>query len=361
MADKSSIFNFGAGPACLPKQVLDKIKSDIPNWKDGISVMEIGHRSEPFMEILASAEDKLRSLLNIPENFHVLFMHGGARAQFSAIAMNLFHQSNVGDYIVTGHWSKEALQECARYMPVNIIADGETVRFKNIPKIDPQSISDAAKYVYYADNETIQGIEFHDAPTIDRLLIADVTSSILSKPIEWPKHALVFASAQKNLGIAGVTVVIVRKDLLDHIHPLTPSVLNYDVIAKSQSLYNTLPVFATYVMELVLNWVEQQGGIDYFENKAKTLSKQLYECIDNSKLFVNDIDASVRSRLNIPFSLSNAALDQVFLEQASQRHLLALKGHRAAGGCRASIYNAMPNEGVEHLIAFMKHFENENS
>lgn len=356
-----SVFNFGAGPACLPQAVLRQIKNDIPDWFEGMSVMEIGHRTPVFKALIARAEAKLRAILDIPDHFRVLFMQGGARAQFAAIGLNLFTQSQTVDYLVTGHWSKVAAQEAEKYTRVRVLVDGEAIQYKSIPSIDKHRTSLESKYVYYTDNETIHGVAFREAPDVEPLLISDMTSSIVTKKIDWQKHALVFASAQKNLGIAGVTVVVVREDQLGHVHPLTPSVLDYNVMTETQSLYNTSPVFALYVLDLILSWVEQKGGLLHFEEKAQQISQKLYAFIDNSALYYNDVEVSCRSPINIPFNLSKPELTESFGAYMENNRLKALKGHRSVGGYRASLYNAMPIEGVNQLIDHMQRFERENA
>lgn len=341
-------YNFSSGPACLPKPVLQQIREDLPNWHQGMSVMEVSHRSAAFLAVIENATQQLRQLLKIPDSFSILFMHGGAKMQFAAVPLNLFHQEEIVNFLITGYWSKSACQEAEQYVN-HCHAIGHAGE-RNLQ----------AKFLYYTDNETIQGIEFLDAPNVPHGLIADMTSSILTKPIDFEKHDCIFASAQKNLGIAGVTCVIVRNSLLGQAHPLTPTVLNYQVIQESASLYNTPPVFPIYVLGLVVDWVVAQGGISHFQEKAQYLSQQLYEAIDQSDFYQNNVAPKERSRMNVPFTLPNATLEQRFLEVAAAKGLLNLKGHRIVGGIRASIYNAMPPEGVEKLIAFMREFEQAN-
>lgn len=355
------VYNFSSGPACLPAEVVAKIKADIPDWSQGVSVMEISHRSSKFMGLMQTTEQKLKKLLNIPDDFCILFMHGGARAQFAAVALNLFYQNSVVDYLLTGHWSEEARKEASKYINVHVAADGKTVAYKSIPQFSQADIHPDSNYVHYTDNETIHGIEFREAPNTKQLLIADMTSSILSKPIEWNKFALVYASAQKNLGIAGVTVAILRKSLLNQANPLTPAVMSYQTMAETQSLYNTCPVFPIYVLSLILEWAEQLGGVAYFEEKAKRVSSKLYQCIDESSLYTTPVDVEARSRMNVPFSLRTTEMEVDFLKRAEKQGLLALQGHRVVGGARASIYNAMPEEGVDALVAFMRAYERENN
>lgn len=361
MTNVLSTYNFGAGPSCLPKDVLEQIKADIPDWHQGVSVMEIGHRSNPFMDLMQRAQVRLRTLLQIPDDFSVLFMHGGARTQFSAIGLNLFYQLPVVDYLVTGHWSEEACKEAEKYTHVHVISDNGARNCTDLPEPDQLQTTPESTYLYYTDNETIQGLEFSSSPQVNSLLVCDMTSNILTRPIDWSRYGMVYASAQKNLGISGVTVVIVKSALLGQANPLTPSVMNYEVVAKSQSLYNTCPTFSIYVLDLMLAWVEKMGGVAYFSEKAEKVSNAFYNFIDNSSVYKNVVNPNARSRMNIPFSLLTQEMEAAFLTQASKQGLLALAGHRAVGGCRASFYNAMPEAGVMALIAFMKQFEKEQS
>lgn len=364
MTLREGIYNFSSGPACLPLPVLEKIKQDIPDWHGGMSVMEISHRSEPFLSLKTRAEDSLRQLLNIPDDFCILFMHGGARMQFSGVGLNIFHQQPVVNFLITGHWSSEAYHEALKYVSCHVVSHSEQNGYTKIePLTDLDSdtnIHPDSKYLYYTDNETIHGIEFLKPPVTRSGLIADMTSSILTKKIDFSKHDLIYASAQKNLGIAGVTLVIVRKSLLGQAHPLTPSVLNYEITAQKSSLYNTPPVFAIYVLDLILEWVKERGGLGTFEQKAKERSTMLYNTIDHSDFYTNKVESEFRSRMNVPFSLPTPVLEEQFIAEAKQQGLLSLKGHRSVGGCRASMYNAMPEAGVVKLVNFMKNFESKN-
>ncbi len=360
MTQHEGIYNFSSGPACLPQSVLAKIKQDIPDWHNGMSVMEVSHRSKPFLSVKNQAEASLRQLLNIPDDFCILFMHGGARMQFSAVGLNLFHPQSTVNFLITGHWSNEAYHEALKYADCHIVSHSEQNGYTTIAPFSESDIQLDAKYLYYTDNETIHGIEFFKPPASRLGLIADMTSSILTKEIDFEQHDLIYASAQKNLGIAGVTLVIVRKSLLGQAHPLTPSVLNYEIMAQKASLYNTPSVFAIYVLGLILEWVKENGGLRAFEQNAAERSNLLYRTIDNSDFYQNNVLPEARSRMNVPFSLSTPALEEKFITEALQQGLMALKGHRSVGGCRASMYNAMPQAGVLKLVGFMQKFEKNN-
>lgn len=359
---KSKPFNFSSGPACLPESVIQQVKNDLPDWQGGMSVMEVSHRSRPFMALLEKTEQQLRELLSVPDEFSILFMHGGAKMQFSAVGLNLLHHQEAVNMLLTGHWSKVAHQELQKFNPnCHVVSDSSINDFCDIAEYSSKDFDERAKHLYYTDNETIHGIEFHNSPELSHGLIADMTSSILTKAIDFQQHDCIFASAQKNLGIAGVTCAIVRKSLLGKAHPLTPSVLDYQLCEESSSLYNTPPVFALYVLSLILDWVTASGGIPYFQVKAQKLASALYSAIDNSALYQNKVSSKARSNINIPFTLPSEDLEQTFLSQAKEAGLLNLKGHRAVGGIRASIYNAMPEEGVKALIMFMEEFERAHS
>tara|TARA_R110002110_G_scaffold415836_1_gene657267 strand:- start:30566 stop:31651 length:1086 start_codon:yes stop_codon:yes gene_type:complete len=354
------IYNFSSGPACLPLSVLEDIKKDIPDWHSGMSVMEVSHRSESFLSLKNRVETSIKQLLNIPDDFCILLMHGGARMQFSAIGLNLFYQESVVNFLITGHWSHDAFQEASKYVSCHVAAHAEQNGYTMIPPYSDSDMSEQSKFLYYTDNETIHGIEFLAPPRTRLGLIADMTSSILTKKIDFEQHDLIYASAQKNLGIAGVTLVIVRKSLLGQAHPLTPSVLNYKITAEKGSLYNTPPVFAIYVLDLILEWVKTNGGLPACSDMANRRSNMLYNMIDNSHFYQNKVSVEVRSRMNVPFSLPSPALESKFVLEAEQQGLMFLKGHRAVGGCRASLYNAMPEAGVAKLVTFMQQFESQN-
>lgn len=355
---EQKIYNFGAGPACLPHQVLNQIREDIPDWYDGMSIMEISHRLPVFMDLAQSIENDLRNLLAIPDDFAVLFMHGGARTQFSAVPLNLLNNVDVGDYLDIGVWSAMALTEAQKYCKPHLVASAKNSNYTQIPSEKEWSFSDKSPYFHYTDNETIQGLEFHQVPARQgKWLIADMTSNILTKPIAFEHYGLVYASAQKNLGIAGITVVIVRKELLGKAHPMTPSMLDYTVYHQSQSLFNTPPMFCWYVLGLMLKWTQQSGDIEKLRMLCEKKSSLIYDLIDNSSFYTNPVNKAHRSRLNIPFRLPNEKVESLFIQQANEQGLKQLKGHKIVGGCRASIYNAMPLEGVKALVTFMQDFE----
>lgn len=353
----ATIYNFGAGPACVPEQVLNRIREDIPDWYDGMSVMEISHRLPVFMELTAKIEANLRSLLNIPDDFAVLFMHGGARTQFSTVPLNLLNGASTADYIVTGTWSNLAYKDAGAYCQAHCVATTQESDFTELPDFASMSFSEDAAYVHYTDNETIHGVEFTDLPPTKKWLVSDMTSNILSKSIDFSRYGLIYASAQKNLGIAGITVVIVRKELLGKAHSYTPPTLNYELCNQQASLLNTPCVFSWYVLGLVLDWTIAQGGRLAFEKLATQKSSLLYKLIDSSNFYRNPVAQNARSRMNIPFRLPSAELEKEFLSQAEQNGLKQLKGHKTVGGCRASIYNAMPLSGVQALCDFMRDFE----
>jgi phosphoserine aminotransferase len=356
------VFNFSPGPAVLPLEVLEKARDELLDWQgSGMSVMEISHRDKAFLEVAAQAESDLRSLMAIPSNYKVLFMQGGAAAQFSLVPMNLSAPDSVVDYINTGHWSQRAMVEAARYCRVRLAGDPGG----NYSRVPPQSelrFSDNAAYAHYTPNETISGVEFGYVPTTGGVpLVADMSSSILSRPIEVANFGLIYASAQKNIGPSGLTVVIVREDLLGHARTETPHVLNFQAIAEEQSMLNTPPTFSWYMAGLVLKWLKQLGGLQAMGERNRAKASTLYAAIDASRLYKNRVAIDSRSLMNVTFTLSNPDLDPVFLSAAAEAGLQGLKGHRTVGGMRASIYNAMPMEGVEKLTAFMRDFEDRHA
>lgn len=356
------VFNFSAGPAVLPVEVLEQAQADLLNWKgSGMSVMEMSHRGKEFKGIIEQAEADLRSLLSIPDNYRVLFMQGGGSTQFSAIPLNLSAEGDTVDYIVTGSWSKKAAGEAKKYAKVNIVATGDN---KSVPAPSTWKLSPDAKYVHYCDNETIQGVEFKAPPNVgDKVLIADMSSNFLSKPVDVSKYGMIYAGAQKNVGPAGVTIVIIREDLLGKSRPATPVMLDYATQAADGSMYNTPPCWAIYMCGLVFAKMLRDGGIQavraYNEEKAGVL----YDAIASSKGFYNSpVDPAVRSLMNVPFTIpSSADAEKSFISEASKKGLVQLKGHRSVGGMRASIYNSMPIEGVQQLAAFMKDFASQHA
>jgi phosphoserine aminotransferase len=352
-------YNFSAGPAMLPLEVLEQARDELVDWNNsGMSVMEMSHRGKDYMSIAAEAEANLRDIMNIPENYKVLFMQGGASSQFSAVPMNLLRGKDTADYINTGAWSKKAIAEASKFCDVNVVASGEDSNFMSIPDKKSWNLNPDAAYVHYTPNETIAGVEFHDIPdTGDVPLVADMSSTILSRPIDVSKFALIYAGAQKNIGPAGLTIVIVRDDLIGNVIKGTPAMMDYAIQAKADSMYNTPPTYSWYLAGLVFKWLKGKGGLESMAKINKRKSDKLYAMIDNSDFYKNPIDLNCRSWMNIPFTLGNSDLDGDFIEQAAEQGLVTLKGHRSVGGMRASIYNAMPEAGIDALIAFMTDFE----
>jgi len=342
----------------LPLEVLEKARDQLLDWDgSGMSVMEISHRSKSFVEVAEQAEADLRELMSIPANYKVLFMQGGASAQFSLVPMNLSPPGSTADYINTGHWSRRGITEAARYCAVHVAADTGG-NYSSVPPQRELRFSDRAAYVHYTPNETISGVEFGYVPETGPVpLVADMSSSILSRPIEVAKFGMIYAGAQKNIGPSGLTVVIVREDLLGRARPDTPHVFDYKAIADNQSMLNTPPTFAWYMAGLVFKWLKAAGGVAAIGRSNQAKAAMLYGCIDGSHLYQNSVAADSRSWMNVTFGLSNPALDSEFLAAAAAAGLKGLKGHRILGGMRASIYNAMPIDGVEKLCAFMREFE----
>jgi phosphoserine aminotransferase len=353
------VFNFSAGPAVLPAPVLQQARDELVDWHgSGMSVMEMSHRGKEFMSIAATTEQDLRELLALPASYKVLFLQGGATAQFAMIPMNLLRGKTGADYIHTGEWAKKAIGEAKKFCKVNLAASSEDKGFTYAPrqaswKLDPQ-----AAYVHYTGNETIGGVEFQWIPEVGSTpLVCDLSSSLLSRPLAVRRFGLIYAGAQKNIGPAGLTIVIVRDDLIGHAAAGTPSVFDYKIQADSQSMYNTPPTYAIYIAGLVFKWLKAQGGLQAMERVNIAKAGLLYDLLDTSAFYSSPVAIDDRSRMNIPFRLRDAALDEEFLKQAKQRGLLQLKGHRSVGGMRASIYNAMPIAGVKTLVDFMREFE----
>jgi phosphoserine aminotransferase len=351
-------YNFSAGPAALPTEVLEEARDQLLDWQQsGMSVMEVSHRGKAFMHVAEEAEADLRELLAIPRNYQVLFMQGGASAQFSLVPLNLSRADGVVDYINTGHWSKKAIAEARRYCPVNVAADagGEYLR---VPPQREFKLSSEPAYLHYTPNETISGVEFHYVPAGRGVpLVADMSSTILSRPIDVSKFGLIYAGAQKNIGPPGLTIVIARGDLLGHARPETPAVFNYQLIADEGSLLNTPPTFAWYLAGLVFKWLKKQGGLASMGERNRAKAQALYTAIDGSALYRNRVAKDARSWMNVTFTLAQASLESAFLEQAAAAGLHNLKGHRVLGGLRASLYNAVPMAAVEALVGFMREFE----
>ena len=353
------IFNFSAGPATLPLEVLEKARDELTNWHgSGMSVMEMSHRGKEYMSIHAEAEADLRTLLGIPANYKVLFLQGGATAQFAMVPMNLLHGKASADYLHTGEWSKKAIKEAKKFGQVNIVASSEDKNFSYAPAFSTWTLDPNAAYVHITSNETIGGVEIFDTPnTGDVPLVADMSSNILSRPIDVSKYGLIYAGAQKNIGPAGVTVVIVREDLLGQTVPGTPTVFDYKVQAEAESMYNTPPTYGIYIAGLVFKHLLAKGGLVAMEAQNRAKAKLIYDLLETSSLYQSPVAVENRSLMNIPFTLKDAALDEEFLKQAKAAGLIQLKGHKSVGGMRASIYNAMPLAGVQALVAFMRDFE----
>ena len=353
------VYNFSAGPAMLPLEVIEKAASEMSDYRGtGMSVMEMSHRSKEFVSIAEKAEADLREILNVPDNYKVLFLQGGASSQFAMVPMNLLRGKKTADYINTGYWSKKAIAEAKRFCEVNIAATGEDSNFTTIPPRDSWNLNPDAAYVHFTPNETIGGVEFHEVPDVgDVPLVADMSSTILSRPIDVSRFALIYAGAQKNIGPAGITIVIVREDLIGQTITNTPTMFDYATHAKANSMYNTPPTYSWYIAGLVFEWIKGKGGLSRMAEINRRKAEKLYSFIDNSDFYNNPVDPSCRSWMNIPFTLKNPELDGKFLELAKEEGLVNLKGHRSVGGMRASIYNAMPEEGVDALIDFMKNFE----
>ncbi|GHA55941.1 3-phosphoserine/phosphohydroxythreonine transaminase [Photobacterium aphoticum] len=356
------VFNFCAGPAMIPADVLKKAQQELTDWNGlGTSVMEISHRSKEFIQVAQQSEQDLRDLLGIPDNYHVLFCHGGARAQFAAVPMNLLGDATTADYIDGGYWAHSAAEEAEKYCRPNVIditceKDGKRAM---LPASE-WPLSDEAAFVHFCPNETIDGIEIRDLPVTDKPIVADLSSTILSREIDVSKYGVIYAGAQKNIGPAGLTIVIVRDDLLGKAQTVLPSILDYSVQVDKESMFNTPPTFAWYLAGEVFKWLKSIGGVAEMQKRNEAKAKVLYDYIDQSDFYRNNIHSDNRSLMNVPFQLKDAALDALFLEQADAAGLKALKGHRVVGGMRASIYNAMPIEGVQALVDFMREFEQQH-
>lgn len=354
------VFNFAAGPAVLPLEVLQQAQADLLNWRgSGQSVMEMSHRGKEFESIIAKAEADLRTLLKVPSNYKILFVQGGASQQFAAIPLNFSQEGDVVDYIVTGAWSKKAAEEAQKYAKVNIAAKGDNKSVPSSYKFSPD-----AKYVHYCDNETIGGVEFKAPPPVPAgvPLIADMSSDYLSKPVDVSKYAMIYGGAQKNVGPAGVVIAIVREDLLGKARPITPTMLDYQIQAKDNSLYNTPPCWTIYMCGLVFEHLLKMGGLEAVQKNNEAKAKVLYDAIEESNGFYNSpVEKSARSLMNVPFTIPGSEdLEKAFIKAAEKEGMIQLKGHRSVGGMRASIYNAMPIEGVQKLASFMREFAAKN-
>jgi len=353
------VFNFSAGPAALPESVLRQAADEMLDWHgSGMSVMEMSHRGKEFIAIHAEAERLLRELLGVPANYKVLFMQGGAMAENAIVPMNMLRGKASADYINTGEWSKKSIKEVTKFAKVNVAASSEATNFDRIPARDTWQLDPNAAYVHICSNETIGGVEYHFTPDVgDVPLVADMSSSIMSRPVDVTKYGLIYGGAQKNIGPAGVTLVIVREDLIGQALPITPSAFDYKQQADNDSMLNTPPTYAIYIAGLVFNWIKAQGGLPGIEARNRAKAKLLYDALDASAFFSSPVAKADRSLMNVPFKLRDASLDEAFLKGAQERSMIQLKGHRAVGGMRASIYNAMPIEGVQALVAYMKEFE----
>ncbi|MGF1729772.1 3-phosphoserine/phosphohydroxythreonine transaminase [Photobacterium kasasachensis] len=357
------VYNFCAGPAMIPADVLQKAQKELVNWSGlGTSVMEISHRSKEFLAVAEQSEKDLRELLSIPANYHVLFCHGGARGQFAAVPMNLLGEADTADYMDGGYWANSAAKEAEKYCQPNVVditceRDGK----KAVLPASEWPLSGDAAFVHFCPNETIDGIEIRDLPVTDKPIVADMSSTILSRKIDVSKYGVIYAGAQKNIGPAGLTIVIVRDDLLGKAKQVLPSILDYTVLVDKDSMFNTPPTFAWYLAGEVFKWLKEIGGVEEMQKRNEAKAEVLYRFIDQSDFYRNEVHPANRSLMNVPFQLKKPELDKVFLEQADAAGLKALKGHRVVGGMRASIYNAMPLEGVQALVDFMMKFEQENA
>ena len=353
------VFNFSAGPAVLPEVVLQKAAAEMLDWRgSGMSVMEMSHRGKEFIAIAEKAEADVRTLLAIPTHYKVLFLQGGATAENAVVPMNLLGTRNSADYVNTGEWSKKSLKEAKKYCTVNVAASAQDQNFTYVPPQNTWKLSNDAAYVHVCTNETIGGVEFHWTPdTGDVPLVADMSSHLLSRPIDVSRYGVIYAGAQKNMGPAGLTVVIVRDDLLDRALAITPSVLHWKEQAEAASMLNTPPTYAIYVAGLVFEWLLDQGGLGEIERRNIAKAQLLYDYLDQSSFYSNPVRPQDRSRMNVPFRLPDEALDEPFLKGAKAAGMVQLKGHRSVGGMRASVYNAMPIAGVQALVDYMKAFE----
>ncbi len=352
------LYNFCAGPAALPVPVLETARNDMLDWHGrGLSVMEMSHRSAEFVGIAEHAESTLRELLAIPDDYAVLFLQGGASTQFAAVPLNLLPEGGSADYLNTGQWSKKAIAEGKRFGSARVAASAEDTNFSTIPSRDSWQLAADAAYLHYTPNETIGGVEFHWVPEVAVPLVADMSSTILSRPLDVSRFGVIYAGAQKNIGPAGLTLVIVRRELLGRSRASCPAMLDWKTAADNDSMYNTPPTFALYLADLVFNWLKDLGGLAAMAEINRRKAQKLYAAIDDSAFYANPVEIPSRSLMNVPFTLADATLDKAFLQEATAAGLLNLAGHRSVGGMRASLYNAVPEEAVDALIAFMQDFE----
>ena len=357
------VFNFSAGPSALPLDVLKKAQDELLNYgTTGMSVMEMSHRSAAYQEIIDGCEALVRKIMNVPDNYKILFLQGGASSQFAMVPLNLFSKSKKADYVLTGVWAKKAAKEASKYGTVNVVASSEDKTFNYIPELDASKFDPDADYFHYTHNNTIYGTRFSKTPDVGNVtLVSDMSSSIMSQKVDVSKHGIIYAGAQKNIGPAGLTLAIVRDDLLGNAMDIAPTMFDYSIHAENGSMYNTPPCFAIYICKLVCEWVESVGGIDALEKINIEKANLLYDFLDNSKMFRATVEnAADRSLMNVPFVTDSDELNAKFIKEASANGFVNLKGHRSVGGMRASIYNAMPMEGVKALVEFMKDFEHNN-
>jgi len=357
----SRCYNFCAGPAALPESVLEIARNDMLEWHGkGLSLMEMSHRSPEVVGVVNHAEQTLRSLLGITEDYAVLFLQGGASTQFGSVPLNLLGDKLSADYVNTGQWSKKAIEEGRRYCEVNVVASSQDTNFSTIPPQAQWQLGNDAAYLHYTPNETIGGVEYFWTPQVEVPLVADMSSTILSRPTRVEDFGVIYAGAQKNIGPSGLTLVIVRRDLLGRANAMCPAMLNWQLAADNESMYNTPPTFALYLAALVFDWLVEQGGLLGIETINRRKAQKLYAAIDNSDFYANPVELPSRSLMNVTFTLADAALDKQFLTESESAGLLNLKGHRSVGGMRASLYNAVSEAAVDALIAFMLDFEQRN-
>ena len=357
------VYNFSAGPSMLPESVLRRAAGEMLDYNGcGQSVMEMSHRSKVYQGIIDSAESLLREVMGIPQNYKVLFLQGGASSQFAMIPMNLMTKSGKADFVLTGQWATKAYQEAARYGEAHVVASSKDKTFSYIPELDPATFTKDADYFHICQNNTIYGTRFTELPDTGNVpLVADLSSCILSEPVDVSKYGMIYAGAQKNMGPAGLTVVIIREDLIGNARDICPTMFNYQIHAENGSMYNTPPTYGIYILGLVLDWIKEMGGLEAMKARNEKKAAMLYDFLDSSKMFKATVSGKDRSIMNVPFITGNEELDAKFVSEAKKAGFINLKGHRTVGGMRASIYNAMPVEGVEKLVEFMKKFEAENA
>ena len=353
------VYNFSPGPAMLPDAVLQRAQAELLDWQgSGMSVMEVSHRGTAFIELAAHSEKNLRALLGVPDNYKVLFLQGGATLQFAAVPLNLAPVGATVDYVVTGNWGEKAVSEAKRYVNVNVAADSSATKFTTIPDPKTWKVTRGAPYLHYTPNETVFGVEFHDVPSVSEApLVVDMSSTLLSRPIDVSRFGLIYAGAQKNIGPAGLVIVIVREDLLGRARKETPGVIDYKTQAAGDSMWNTPSTLSWYLAALVFEWLAEQGGLAAMGKINERKAAKLYAAIDGSDFYASPVELSARSWMNVPFTLADPELDKTFLQESKAAGLTNLKGHRVVGGMRASLYNAMPEAGVDALVAFMADFE----